>query len=184
MSQSPDENKNVTPEDTIEDSSLAYGEGTEREEELKYSLAMIQKINDGLELRERNSIVFNGVSYSRAYVYNQRKAINYAPPRNPRDDREVSMGIIHEKIISFVAIFLKYMFRRKIKCYGKDGALIPGLGEVYDLSIEFSQRMEQFVKKIALIYWEVFTQGNAFVLEDWDARTITRPVAYKKGELS
>ncbi len=142
----------------------------------------IQAINDALERREKDSVIFNGVKYSKGYEYNQKKAINYAPPKSS-EDSEISLGLIHEKIVSFVAIFLKYVFKKEIKCYDGDGRLIEGLGEIYELAIEFSQRMEKFVQKIALIYWEVFSQGDAFVLEDWEVKTITKSVAKKDGEV-
>jgi hypothetical protein len=178
----PEQNANVQPDSQKVAAARVktYGDGEEGEAEAKHSLAQIQHINDALAKREQWTLVFNGMSYSRSYVYNQQKAINYAPPRDPKDDREVSLGIVHEKIIGFVAIFLKYMFRRRIKCYDEDGKLVEGMGDVYDLAIEFSQRAEQFAKKVALIYWEVFTQGNAFVLEDWDVRTIIEQDAYSK----
>lgn len=156
----------------------AYGEGDEGVAEQSAALAYITRINDALNVRERNTLIFNGIAYSRAYLYNQQKAINYAPPRNPKDDREISMGTVHEKIIAFCAIFLKYNFRRRIKVYGKDGKVIDNLGEVYDLAIEFSHRMEQLGKRLALIYWELFVQGNAFILEDWEVRTCTEQDAY------
>lgn len=156
----------------------AYGTGDEGAAETLSAQGYITRINDALNVRERNTLISNGIQYSRAYLYNQQKAINYAPPRNPKDDREVSVGMVHEKIIAFVAVFLKYNFRRRIKVYGKDGKAIDNLGEVYDLAIEFSHRMEQFGKRLALIFWEVFTQGNAFVLEDWEVRTMTEQDAY------
>ena len=152
------------------------------EVEYKYAQALIQQINEDLELREKPSLVFNGISYSQGYEYNQKKAINYAPPRNVKDDREVSLGIIHEKIVSFMAIFLKYQFKRRIKCYDEHGRLIKGLGEIYDLAIEFSHKLEQFKKRIAFIYWEVFTQGNAFILEDWEVKVRDNPKAFRKAE--
>ena len=160
----------------------AYGSGTEGEAERKYAQSLIQQINDDLELREKASLVTNGISYSQSYAYNQRKAINYAPPRSAKDDRQVSMGIVHEKIVSFAAIFLKYVFKRRIKCYDAQGNLVRGMGEIYDLAIEFSHRLEQFKKKIALIYWEVFGQGNAFVLEDWEVKLREMPKAYMRAE--
>lgn len=176
-----EENANVNPsQEVVKARADAYGDDDNGRAEAEYSLGQIQKINDALEIRERNSLVSNGISYTRAYLYNQQKAINYAPPRNPKDDREVSVGIVHEKIVAFIAIFIKYAFRRRIKAFDKDGKLIDGLGDVYDLAIEFSHRAEQFTKKIALIYWEVFAQGNAFVLEDWDVRNLTEKVAYDK----
>lgn len=172
------ENENVNPATTAEVALQgAYGIDQNGKDEAAYSLGEIQKINDALALRERNSLVSNGISYTRAYLYNQQKAINYAPPRNPKDDREVSAGIVHEKIVAFISLFIRYSFRRRIRAFDKEGKVIDGLGDLYDLAIEFSQRAEQFVKKIALIYWEVFTQGNAFVLEDWDVRTITEQIA-------
>lgn len=148
----------------------------------QYAQSIIQQVNRDLEIREQNSVVFNGIPYSRAYDYNQRKAINYAPPRNPKDDREVSFGIPHEKIIGFCAMFLKYVWKRQVKCYDNKGQLIQGLGEVYDLAIEFSYQLEELKKKIALIYWEVFTQGNAFVLEDWEVMLAKIPKAYYTNE--
>lgn len=164
--------------ETITKLTQIYG----TEEEYKYAQALIQQINEDLELREKPSLVFNGISYSQGYEYNQKKAINYAPPRNVKDDREISLGIIHEKIVSFMAIFLKYVFKRRIKCYNEKGQLIKGLGEIYDLAIEFSHKLEQFKKKIAFIYWEVFTQGNAFVLEDWEVKVRDNPKAFRKAE--
>lgn len=147
-----------------------------------YAQTYIGKISEDWELREKQSIVTNGIAYSRAYEYNQRKAINYAPPRNKNDDREVSLGLVHEKIVSFIAIFLKYVWKRRIKCYDEKGVLIKGFGEVYDLAIEFSYRLERLIHKISLIYWEVFTQGNAFVLEDWEVKMRDNPKAYKAAE--
>lgn len=165
----------TTPTNATENSlETIYGD----KETAQYALGLIEQINKDLEKREQNSLVFNGISYSKAYEYNQKKAINYAPPRNPKDDREVSFGMIHEKIISFSALFLKYVFKRHIKCYDENGQIIPNLGDVYDLAIEYSYQLEQFKKKIALIYWEAFTQGNAFVLEDWEVRMETKPKAF------
>lgn len=145
------------------------------EEEYLYANKLIEQINQDLELREKPSLVFNGVSYSQSYEYNKKKGINYAPPKSKTDDREISLGMIHEKIIGFTAIFLKYVFKRRVKCYGSDGKVIKGLGEFYDLAIEYSYKLEKFKKKLAHIYWEVFTQGNAFVLEDWQVRTVNIP---------
>ena len=146
------------------------------EEEARYAASEIECLNKELEMRERNSIVFNGVAYSTAYLDNQQKAINYAPPRDPEGDRQISVGIVHEKIIGFCALFLKYIFKRYIKCYDKDGNIIPGLGTIYDLAIEHSYCLETFKKKIGLIYWELFSQGDVFVLEDFDVRTIPTTV--------
>lgn len=152
------------------------------EEAKKYAKEVIEIINDDLERREQESLVFNGLSYTRAYEYNQRKAINYAPPRKKTDDREVSAGIVHEKIVSFVAIFLKYVFKHHIKAY-HDGELIPRMGDVYELGIAYSHKQEMLFKKIALIYWELFTQGDAWVLEDWQVRNLTNPKPMLEGEV-
>jgi len=168
------EKKETRTADTLVKLTEIYG----TEAEYNYAQALIQQINDDLELREKGTLVSNGISYSNAYEYNQKKAINYAPPRNPTDDREVSLGIIHEKILSFAAIFLKYVFKRRIKCYDEEGKLVKGMGDIYDLAIEFSHKVEQFKKKIALIYWEMFTQGNAFVLEDWEVKLRANPKAF------
>ena len=150
------------------------------EDEAKYALNLIQQINDDLELREQPSLVTNGIPYSQAYEYNQRKAINYAPAKNAKDDRQLSMGLVHEKILGFASIFLKYVWKRNIKCYNDDGELVKGMGDIYDLGIEFSHKLENFKKKVALIYWETFTQGNAFVLEDWEVKMREIPKAYNK----
>ena len=148
------------------------------EKEYKYAQETIQTINDDLELREKNTLLFNGLNYSDAYLYNQRKAINYYPPRNQDDDREVSMGLVHEKIISFMAIFLRYVFKRTTKCHNNKGQLIRGMGKIYDLAIDYSHKLELFSRKLALIYWELYTQGNAFVLEDWEVVNLDNPEAY------
>ena len=160
--------------DVSEQLIKTYGD----KETFEYAQATIQQVNKDLETREQNSLVFNGIPYSRAYEYNQRKAINYAPPRNPKDDREVSFGIPHEKIIGFCAMFLKYVWKRQVKCYDENGQQIERLGDIYDLAIEFSYQLEQFKKKVALIYWEVFTQGNAFVMEDWEVRLEREVISY------
>jgi hypothetical protein len=167
--------KKTEPEKLREAQLNAYknADGTVNEDEARFAASTIEGMNDALNTREQKSIVFNGVPYSTAYEYNQKKGINYSQPKNTEDDREVSLGMVHEKIISFCAIFLKYVFKRRIKCYDQNGNLVKGMGEIYELGIAFSLKMEEFAKKIALIYWEVFTQGNAFVLEDWEVKTIT-----------
>ena len=148
------------------------------EEEAKYAVQIIQTINKDLEKREKASLVTNGVPYTENYVYNMSKAINYAPPRDPNEDREVSMGMVHEKVVSFISIFLRYMFKRRFKCFDENGALIPNMGDVYDSAVEFSHTLEEMKKKISLIFWETFTQGNAFVFEDWEVKTMPVVKAY------
>lgn len=165
---------------TVEAPNNPYGNDEKGAKAFEFHTAEIQAINDALEKREKESAIFNGVVYSTAYEYNQKKGINYAPPKS-KDDSEISLGLVHEKIVSFVAIFLKYVFKKNIKCYDDYGRMIDGLGEIYEMAIEFSQRVEKFVQKIALIYWETFVQGDAFVLEDWQVHTITRQVAIKNG---
>ena len=152
-------------------------------EEAKFAIAVIQQINKDLELREKNTLVFNGLSYSQSYLYNQRKAINYSPPRQAGKEREVSMGLVHEKIISFAAFFLKYIYKRRVKCYDESGKIVRGMGEIYNLGIEHSYRLERFKKKIALLYWEVFSQGDAFVLDDWQVRNIPQSIAKKDDQI-
>lgn len=169
---------------TVDTLGDVYGKTKKGIEASKFFSSEIQNINDALERREKESAIFNGIVYSSAYEYNQKKGINYAPPKS-KDDSEVSLGLVHEKIVSFVAIFLKYVFKKDIKCYDNNGKMIDGLGEVYEMAIDFSQRAEKFTQKIALIYWETFVQGDAFVLEDWEVKTITRSIAIKdKKELN
>lgn len=158
-----------------ETGKVNYGD----DETAKFAVATIEQINKDLEAREEASIIFNGIPYTEAYEYNQRKAINYSPAKG-KDDREVSAGIIHEKIVSFVAIFLKYVFKHDIKVY-KEGQLIPRMGDVYELGIEHSRKLENFKLKVALIYWEIFSQGDCFVLEDWMVRNVKYPNAFTAG---
>ena len=96
--------------------------------------------------------------------------------------KEVSMGLVHEKIIGFAAFFLKYVYKRRVKCYDENGTIIKGMGDIYDLGIEHSYRLEQFKKKLALIYWEIFTQGDAFVQDDWEVRNVPQRAAMKEGK--
>ena len=68
-------------------SSIEYKDAETKE----FALNTIAQINDDLEAREEASIVFNGIPYTEAYEYNQRKAINYSPAKSD-DEHEVSAG--------------------------------------------------------------------------------------------
>lgn len=149
--------------------------------EAKFALATIQQINTDLEAREAHTVVFNGMTYTQAYVYNQLKAINYAPPQAENKAKEISYGMVHEKIIGFCSFFLKNLYKRRVTCYDKNGNVVEGMGEIYDLAIEHSYRLEKLLRKIGLIYWEVFTQGDAPVIEEWEVRNVLDRVAYKNG---
>ena len=46
--------------------SKAYGDGVESEDEKKYVLGQIQRLNDALILREQNTIVSNGMKFTQA----------------------------------------------------------------------------------------------------------------------
>ena len=151
----------------------------EKKEKIEFEKNLIEQINEDFQLREQGTLVSNGIPYSQAYEYNQQKAINYAPPRNMTDDRQVSMGLVHEKIVSFIAIFLKYVFKKNIKCYDEKGNLVKGMGKIYEMGVEYSHQLEKLVKKIALIYYEVYTQGDAFVLEDWEVKIRKEKKAFK-----
>ena len=171
---------------TMMDDNLKQTQGAQTvdygsDEANAFVLNTIQTINDDLDRREQRTIVTNGVEYSKAYEYNQIKGVNYAPPRGKKDDRQVSMGLVHEKIVSFVSLFLKDVFKHNIKAYLK-GELLQRMGEVYELGIDFSRKLEEFAKKIALIYWEVFTQGDCFVLEDWQVFNETKPQPMLNGD--
>lgn len=171
----------ANPKDKLENMSEGYKGLYKDEKDAKFAFTSIQALNKALELREQSSIVFNGVPYSTAYEYNRRKAINYAPPKS-KDDREVSFGIPHEKIVSFCAIFLKYFWKRRTKCRNENGEVVEGLGQVYDLAIEHSYKLERFKNLIGLIYWELFSQGNAFIYEDWEVRNERDRKAIKDGK--
>lgn len=160
-----------------EDVVKLYGE----EAQATFAQKTIKRINDALDAREQFTLVSNGIPYSQAYEYNIKKGINYAPKAGG-EDREVSFGIPHEKILAFCSIFLKYVFTLRIRCYGKGMVPVKGLGEVYRLAIEYSRQVENFKQLLALIYYETFTQGNAFVLEDWEVRTFIDRIATKDGK--
>jgi hypothetical protein len=157
----------------------AYGNDTD---EAKHATNTIAQINKDLEAREQHTLVFNGQPYSKSYLYNQIKAINYAPAKGNEVGKQVSMGLVHEKIVAFCAFFLKYIFKRRIKCYDDKGNIVPGMGEIYDLMIEHSYKLEQFKKKIALIYWDVFSQGDAFIYDHWEVKNLPQREAYKEGQ--
>jgi len=151
-------------------------------DEGEYARALMQQVSRDLELREQATDVFNGIPYSEAYEYNRRKAINYSPPRDVNDDREVSMGLVHEKIVVFCAMFIKYAWKRRVKCYDSKGRLIRGLGDALDLFVEHSYRLEKLAKNYILMFWEVFTQGNAFILEDWQVHLVPKKKAFMRDE--
>lgn len=161
------ENKNVNNDAHAKWLINTYGDTEEGKADAAYATEEIQRINRELERRERPSLITNGVSYSLNYWYNLQKAINYAPPMNKEDDREISSGIVHEKIIFLASLFLKYKWRRNIKCYAHNGDPIEDLGDFYNLGIEFSSRIERLDKKLFLILFELFSQGDAFVIEEW-----------------
>lgn len=173
-----DAEKPVKTAEQVAALSKVYGVGEEGRKEWEYAQKMVETINADLELREQPSDVFNGIPYSEAYEYNRRKAINYSPPRNPNDDREVSFGLVHEKVVTFVAMLLKYAWKRRVRSFDKKGRLIRGLGDVLDLAIEHSYRLDKMVRKMVPILWEAIAQGNCFVMEDWQVRLIPRKKAF------
>lgn len=145
--------------------------------EAAFASASVMQINLDLEAREKHTVVFNGMTYTDAYVYNQTKAINYSPEKKEGVDRDVSYGLIHEKIIGFCSFFLKNIYKRRVKCYDEGGNEVEGMGTIYDLAIEHSYRLEKLSKKIGLIYYETFTQGAAPVFEEWEVRNIQERIA-------
>lgn len=150
------------------------------EEDKKLAKQYVQNINDDLATREGHTTVFNGMSYSDAYTYNQLKAINYAPSRGEGQARDISYGLVHEKIVGFCSFFLKNIYKRRVKCYDETGKIVEGMGDIYNLAIEHSYRLEKLIKKLGLIYWEVFTQGDCPIFEEWEVRNIIERVAKDK----
>lgn len=171
----------MTEETKQEDKgAIVRGEVYGNEEDAKFAIDLIETINHDLEAREKESAVFNNIPYSTAYQYNLKKAINHAPVRKEGEERELSMGLPHEKIVGFISFFLKYAFRRRFECQGEDGKVMEGLGEIYDLMVEHSYKLEQFERQLAYIYFETYAQGDAFVLDDWQVRNIPTRIPKKK----
>ena len=141
----------------------------------------IESIKEALEEREKPNPIFNDIPYSENYISNLKRAINYSPNKKVGEDREISMGLIPEKIFGYISIVMAYFMKRQFDIYKKDGGKIKGFGEFFELSVEYTQRLEKLKeKKLAILFFEIFTQGDAFVLEDWIVENKTPQIAYDK----
>lgn len=154
---------------------------SEDEVEVNWRTRVMRETWDAYLERESPNPIFNNLSYSESYDQNLKRAINLSEKRKKGEEREISMGLIPEKIFGFVSIMLGYVMKRDFTIYQNDGTKIKGLGEFYNLAVEHTQRLEHLKeKKLAVWFQELYTQGDAFILEEWIVNTDTPKEAYDK----
>lgn len=146
-------------------------------EEMEHAKKVLMRIANDLLAREQPTPVFNNMTYTTNYEYNQLRAQAYSPAKNTKNknDKNISVGLEHEKVVSFVSILLSKDFKRDITVL-EDGHKIKDMGDFLNHGIEHSFINEDMESHLApLIYYETNSQGDCFVMRDFVVKNINEP---------
>jgi len=139
-------------------------------EENESRSADIKRMQEAKLMRDADRKEFDGMDYLTWRETNQQADMNYIPPKLNKQDVRTVMGTIREKDNSLLSSLLNYNFEITVTAYDKDDSEMQELGSIMQDMVRKSRELEDYDAKRPLIYRELITQGDVYVLEEWKER--------------
>lgn len=137
------------------------------DEEKRHRAALIQRLCDMREERDRSHPELDDMSWVEYYDANRRKDLSYIPPKKNKHDVRIVTGTTREKDTTLLTTLLNLNLEPDITAFDEDDMLVAELGDNMTDMIEKSRRMEVYEKKRPILYREMIAQGDVFVEELW-----------------
>jgi hypothetical protein len=170
-----DSAKNHKQESSYEDSLKAQGieEPKYSSDDQKYRKWLLERLERARNLRESPHDEFDGRSYTDHYVANFKAGNAYIMPRKNPEDTNIVTGTTREKILAIVSAVLNLNFETVMRAFDKNDTEDTQLGEAMSDMIEKSEKVENWDDKKIFAYFELATQGDVFIEENFVTQTKT-----------
>jgi hypothetical protein len=134
--------------------------------------------------RESPHRLLNQMTYSQNYRTNMLAANSDTPPRANAEDTQVVTGTTREKVLAIVAAVLQLNFETKFMAFDKDDMQDEELAMAMTDCVERANKMEQWDEKKIYAYFEMATQGDVYVEENFIDETLTDKKKIKISDLT
>lgn len=133
------------------------------ETESQYRDFLLRRIEDSRNARETPHDEFNGLGYTQWYEANSKAVNSYTPPRKNPEDTQIVTGTTREKALSIVSAALNLNFETFFRAFDQNNIEKRELGEAMTDCVFQSGKVEQWDDKKLYVYFELVSQGDAFV---------------------
>ncbi len=170
-----DSAKNPKTKSSYEESLKAQGteEPKYTDDERKYRKYLLERLERARDLRESPHDEFDGRTYTDHYIANFKAGNAYIMPRKNAEDTNIVTGTTREKILAVVSAVLNLNFETVMRAFDKNDIEDAQLGEAMSDMIEKSEKVENWDDKKIFAYFELATQGDVFMEENFLTQTKT-----------
>jgi len=123
--------------------------------------------------RESPHRLLNQMTYTQNYRTNMLAANSDTPPRANAEDTQVVTGTTREKVLAIVSAVLQLNFETKFMAFDKNDMQDEELAEAMSDCVERANKMEQWDEKKIYAYFEMATQGDVYVEENFIDEQLT-----------
>ena len=144
----------------------------------------LQEITVDYNRRESPHRLLNQMTYSQNYRTNMLAANSDTPPRANAEDTMVVTGTTREKVLAITAAVLQLNFETSFMAFDVNDQQDEELAEAMKDCVDRANKMEQWDEKKIYAYFEMATQGDVYVEENFIEETVTEKKPIKLSELT
>ncbi len=128
--------------------------------------------------RDKPYTELDGMTPVQYYESNRKKDLAYIPPKKNKQDVRIASGVTRDKDTTMLSTMLSMDFEPDVTAFDTDAMEVHELGDhMADLNKK-SREIEVWDKKRGIVYRELISQGDVFLLEFYHERY--EPIETKK----
>lgn len=144
----------------------------------------LQEITTDYNRRESPHRLLNQRTYSQNYRENMLAANSDTPPRANAEDTQVVTGTTREKVLAITAAVLQLNFETSFMAFDHNDQQDEELAEAMKDCVDRANKIEQWDEKKLYAYFEMGTQGDVYVEENFIEETVTDKKPIKLSEVT
>ena len=144
----------------------------------------LQEVYTDYNRRESPHRLLNQRTYSQNYRENMLAANSDTPPRANAEDTQVVTGTTREKVLAITAAVLQLNFKTTFMAFDENDQQDEELAEAMTDCVDRANKMEQWDEKKIYAYFEMATQGDVYVEENFIEETVTEKKPIKLSDLT
>jgi hypothetical protein len=133
----------------------------------EYMAFLRRRLNDAKSARDQVYDEFDGGTYLTRYDENLKGANAYLKPKKNPEDTVFSTGTTRQAVLALIANVRAGNFTAEVMPYDREDRPLADLGKALELVVHGMKAKDGDDAKQLLRFWELFTQGDAFVMQDW-----------------
>lgn len=122
------------------------------------------------EERDKPYAELDGMTPIQYYESNRKKDLAFIPPKKNKHDVRISSGVTRDKGTTLLSTMLSMDFEPDVTAFDTDAMEVHELGDHMADLHKKSREIENWNKKRSIVYRELISQGDVFLLEYYHER--------------